>query len=388
MTTDSGLSFPLLQPQNPENEEEEQNWARKVAHMASVLLGVLAGQTGPTSQEPPSCRLELIMRIADGNVIWTMQLLIEPMQWYLDNLDPQDKITRARKWVDEVKKRAPSSSSRHLHSTNSVVKEVADYCAFSSGCKFALDSSKGCYKNHSAYSCAWPSPKKTGNSSPCCLMMFDEIRLPASTNHFILMARNNKDLSRDLLFLPAPVWFTTTYTDGAWKAKFDHQPADWPKDGWKGHYTNIELVHMPFFWAQLFAQVRRLRNLTQETDAVGAIMFNFGEWESKQADDPYALECHGHAHLHLSPQAHHKLCSLAGWEALSGRHYDPPNYAWDDACRLESIYLLPAEVKDNNDRLIAIENKLEGFDGKFEELKGDLANIATTLAQVAAAVSN
>ncbi len=85
---------------------------------------------------------------------------------------------------------------------------------------------------------------------------------------------------------------------------------------------------MPFFWTSVFETVSQPRSLSfqEPTRCVEVIALNFGEWDSQRAGDPYALDCHCHAHLYLSEDAHLQLNQKEGWGALRGRHYAPPHY--------------------------------------------------------------
>jgi len=356
--------------------EEGEDFTLPLAQMAATLLAQLPS-SGPTDAEPPSSRLELVpLFLSESKVKWMMHLHIEPTEWY-KKLPAETRVKVGRAWIDKVRKQVASPFTR---GGGDLVVRVPEYCPFSSSCTFATGPTGGCNKKHSTYSCAWPSPKKTGFNLPCGFWVFDELVLKteSETKYFTLMARENKEFSRDLLFVPTPVWFSpgtsgqTVFTppqrSTQSRLSTQYNPDTWPDNAWRGHYTNIELVRMPFFWQQVRCLISDLRKLSQEISAVELIAFNFGEWESKRANDPYALECHGHAHLHLSERAHQKLGMK--WEALRGRNYAPPNYAWDDACRLETLYVMPDEVKKINTKLNNLEKGVEelknGMNEKFQ----------------------
>jgi hypothetical protein len=176
------------------------------------------------------------------------------------------------------------------------------------------------------------------------------------------MAREgtHSEFTRDLLFLPTPAWFEV----GEGKPNFSSAVVT---NCWKGHYTNVELVSMPFFWEQVLAQVRKLRSISTDDRAVEVIALNFGRWESKRAADPYALECHGHAHLLLSEKAQYNLSQKTAWNALRGRHYAPAHYGWADACSLETLYVLPDEMKSVSKKLDNLTTTLTDLTATFTE---------------------
>jgi hypothetical protein len=79
--------------------------------------------------------------------------------------------------------------------------------------------------------------------------------------------------------------------------------------------------------------VMLLRETTGDSNAVETIALNFSEWESKQAQDKYSLECHRHAHLILSQFTQARLvlaeATKEKWVPLNGHYSDPPHYTFN-----------------------------------------------------------
>ena len=79
--------------------------------------------------------------------------------------------------------------------------------------------------------------------------------------------------------------------------------------------------------------------------ALEGIAVNFGKWETASAKDEseYALDCHGHFHMHLSRIAVNTLSHIDSWKAIHGRVKHPENYLDKDIHELEVRRLIPLE---------------------------------------------
>ena len=109
--------------------------------------------------------------------------------------------------------------------------------------------------------------------------------------------------------------------------------------------------------------------------ALEGIAVNFGKWETASANDEseYALDCHGHIHLHLSRKAVNILQDSAGWKAIRGRVEHPENYLDKDIHELEVRRLIPlensviwSEVGMFHATVGALDAKVGGLDAKVE----------------------
>ena len=141
--------------------------------------------------------------------------------------------------------------------------------------------------------------------SPCHWMAFKELLIPVECRRgrvkypdieecgkfFIFQARQG--LWRDLLFYPKPSFYVIESENSM--PKFDENHA------WKGHYTNEELVRMPFFWKHVFSLEKYLKafnnnNIGEKASSSSSFIamktedssfkevgLNFGKWESKLA---------------------------------------------------------------------------------------------------------
>jgi hypothetical protein len=74
----------------------------------------------------------------------------------------------------------------------------------------------------------------------------------------------------------------------------------------KRHITNEELVKDSKFWnivRNFVSSMLARTSNTEAKDVIELVALNFGRWETRQAEDPLAMNCHGHAHFNLTPNA-------------------------------------------------------------------------------------
>lgn len=347
----------------------------------SAAMLHLFQQKVPSPDGPASARLELFLA---PNNTWTLRLMIDPNVWYPQFLEARGKleaVTIARKYIDEVKHEPASTkkaSDGVLSATPQQHLEVStdDYCDFSITCSYALGV--GCKRKHSDVTCAWKALKKDGKSAACGWTCFLELlinKAPYTDQFFLTQVRSGKLFARNLIVLPRPVEFCID--SGA--VSLPRPQEKWPDNWWSGHYSNAQLARMPFFWQQLANRVHALRLEAKDPNAVQIIALNFGEWESKQAQDDYALECHGHAHIILSPQAQSNLAQDPSWSALRGRYNDLDHYALDDAQLLETKFVLGGEVASLNNKVENLTTNMEILTSKVDNLTDMLKKLSDHL---------
>lgn len=304
----------------------------------AAACDTLLRRSGCDADEPQCARLELRRR---GDA-WALALRFDAIRWFTQLRERRDDaIGIARGWIEKVTAERPTYVAQVTADAKSRKLETspATYCRDPLTCKHAAGNDGGCRDPHSEYSCAWPCPKKDGSPSRCGWYCFDELLVrgePYEDRYFMMQARPGESLARELLMFPRPIgWWHHGESASCDPIHMLRANAD---DSWRGHYTNAELVRSRFFWDSV---QKRLVALSRESglrlgDCLDAVAFNFGAWETDLARDPYALECHGHAHIVLSVAAHEKLCEQEQWKMLRGRYLPPQYYAYADAMELQT----------------------------------------------------
>jgi len=172
--------------------------------------------------------------------------------------------------------------------------------------------------------CAFPVQRSNG-SRTCGFFLVDELILgafPLKRLPFLLTSRYEP--TRDLLLAPIK------------------------------HATNRELAEGEIFWDLVNQLVQYFQGLLGDTgDPLEGVALNFGKWETANLLDAsiYALDCHGHAHLLLTPELFYVLEDNKDFLPLRGRFTDPNLHLREDCRDLEVEGLIAAENEDLRNRM-------------------------------------
>ena len=140
------------------------------------------------------------------------------------------------------------------------------------------------------------------------------------------------------------------------------------------------------FWDSVIDLHEKLSKLCKKKLPTECIALNFGEWESRIAQDAHSLDCHGHCHFVLTGTAHERLSKMksmsnrSGKSPLEGRSGNPTNYSVMNVQVLEEHRLLSDEVKNIDRNVKNVEKKMEEYhtetltkfselDNKFDKLE-------------------
>ena len=138
--------------------------------------------------------------------------------------------------------------------------------------------------------------------------------------------------------------------------------------------------------------------------ALEGIAVNFGKWETASAKDEseYALDCHGHFHMHLSRVAVNTLSDIDGWKAIHGRVKHPENYLDKDIHELEVRRLIPLEksviwgelgsfrkdLADIRATVSALSNTVTLLQGTVTSLQGTVTSLQGTVTSLQGTVTS
>ena len=141
----------------------------------------------------------------------------------------------------------------------------------------------------------------------------------------------------------------------------------------QAHTENTKLVVDGNTWKVVHEIVSVLNSLIDKPP-VELIAVNFGKWETANSkaneDDPgrYAMNCHGHIHLHFSRLAIDTLSKFTGCSGLQGCVENPENYNELDAKDVFSTRLLPLENSTILQGISDLETRMTAMDGKIDAM--------------------
>lgn len=158
------------------------------------------------------------------------------------------------------------------------------------------------------------------------------------------------------------------------------------------HSTNRKMATSPDFWWRCVETCRTLARQWGYPAAPGSsaedgfpvcgIALNFGKWETAEATDPLAKDCHAHAHIFLTPGAYRRNKEAGdGYlhRPLKGRYHAFEDYLLQDCKELEQDVLLSWDSKDHRSRVVETERKLteitELLRGQQEQLQAQQAQL-------------
>lgn len=230
-------------------------------------------------------------------------------------------IRIARAFVE--KERAELYREREPADTNAVVIEAMEYCQFGDDCKHP----SGCQQMHSSRRACSAEVKRRGGSTKrkCNFQVNDELVIDelSCSEIFIVQARHENQ--RDLLLFPNTE---------------------------KLHLANTDMVAWPVFWqhVQMAGEtVIKLMDGKLCNSPFERVAFNFGLWETAMSLDHRAIDCHAHAHLHLTRECAEFLQNR--WPMLVGRINAPERYREKNCIELENRRLLSKEMREVSNKL-------------------------------------
>lgn len=150
------------------------------------------------------------------------------------------------------------------------------------------------------------------------------------------------------------------------------------------HLNNRDAVCFPLFWEALLLAAHQLnsRGLTNlQSFPVEAFAFNFGSWESQQADDPLIQECHAHAHIKLK---HEFICAVnqaSILHPLRGRVQDGKDYDAQNKEELQKL-LTPLMFVSLSDKINDLDVKVNGLSAKVDDLSIKFDNLSNKMDSV------
>ncbi|KAI9137677.1 hypothetical protein BKA69DRAFT_872802 [Paraphysoderma sedebokerense] len=135
------------------------------------------------------------------------------------------------------------------------------------------------------------------------------------------------------------------------------------------HVTNETFVTDVMVW-QFIIRALRKELLVSGGLGIDGIAVNFGKWESAQAMDKYAQECHAHIHLHLTANASEELEQK--YSSLKGRTGKPQDYNMENCQLLETTWLLSSLTSLTLHQLREVKDDVKGLKGDMDKLIVDV----------------
>jgi hypothetical protein len=296
-----------------------------MASKASSLLYIL--------NQKYNGRILPAFRISYNPFAKTMKLKIPSKIWFDDFLfENEKKVEISRKWINEIKSRRVDQSIEIP--SNSTFTLPTNSCHEFLNCKHWIKNK--CNRKHTPMTCT--ASLDENNSTNCTFYIPKEsvLHIDEQDTRFVLMVRQDENLSRDILFVPQIAEFENINNS------FKKIQSDWP-----GHYNNDEFVRSPETWNYVISIIKSLFG-DEYPNMVQEIAFNFGSWETRISKDKFAQDCHAHGHIILTSVGHEKLRekSVAYKKILSGRNNPIPNYDMIDAEELEKDRIFSLEMAD------------------------------------------
>lgn len=302
---------------------------KEISEIAATLL-----EFKDNNKQFTNCRLE-VCRHEDG---WFVSLHLDPVKWF-DTLKRdsetkfEDVIEKTAKWIEEVRCDFEYEPRTHVSAHEAIPPK--EYCPYPVTCK----------KNHlhSKTYCSALVSRRGSKEGPCQFyldenLLIEKINLQTGLP-FAVLAR--RDTMRELLVTPFPSVL---------------------------HINNDCLAKCEDFWRMVFQYVdNNIGNLKPWNEyPVSTLALNFGEWETNQFKDAYAIECHGHLHVQITEEFVQHVTQGnnpigAKWRPLVGREDDPPNYRLKNCRLLEQerfFSYMMRDIRDIKSRILNIENLL------------------------------
>ena len=138
------------------------------------------------------------------------------------------------------------------------------------------------------------------------------------------------------------------------------------------HKTNKDLVIDSYFWewvlgyfmSSYLAEIICGQNIS---NPIELLALNFGRWESAEAKDSQAKECHGHLHVHIKPEV---VIAFENAEntAMYGKIGRPKQYNIQNCIELESHRLLSLEMGQSMKKINKMDQKIDDVNQKTNEI--------------------
>jgi len=159
------------------------------------------------------------------------------------------------------------------------------------------------------------------------------------------------------------------------------------------HTTNTVLACSEPFWKCVILTLAGFVTLAQPPQPspgtiCEGIALNFGIWETENAREvskgvvQFAVDCHGHAHILLSPNGFAELERIPDFKCLRGRFRHPDSHLRNDCSDLQTERLLAAEnsllrsdVGALSDRMTGLEGRMTGLEGSMTGLEGRMTGL-------------
>ena len=333
---------------------------------------------------------------------WQMKLYLDPIVWF-DSLiktstNKANELNKAREYVNRCRSMEGAAGKYDDGHTRVPAITPPPYCNFPAACKQNLDHKGNTKLNHPKHAKLYCSVKvnRQDGDKPCQQYFPDELIIGywpiCEPETKVDKWSKNQEQLIQTLSRPATPRLETVLSgetlDGVGfsrSSRFvlvarnliirDFLVAPYPSE-W--HMTNKQMVTRTPFWEAAILICRVMTVLSENSDIcpVRCIAINFGKWESAEAKDQYAKDCHAHAHFLLSP-SFVASCNETRFPQLTGRMDDPPNYYQENGKSREFDRLLSAEnaalkddirdIKDNIRNLtnlvqIAIQQRRNGVE--------------------------
>jgi hypothetical protein len=139
------------------------------------------------------------------------------------------------------------------------------------------------------------------------------------------------------------------------------------------HKTNKELISSEPFWKWVFNDVVDTffkGKFQLDKYPVECFAMNFGEWESEEAVDKYAKNCHGHLHIHLEIGLAREM--EKNFTSMQGKVNDPIIYTLKDCKMLETSRLMSLEVSSMRQEISSIKQELSDVKKKLSNVENSL----------------
>ncbi|KAI9136707.1 hypothetical protein BKA69DRAFT_1128844 [Paraphysoderma sedebokerense] len=215
---------------------------------------------------------------------------------------------------------------------------------------------------------------------------------------FLVQVRQDKHLTRDILFYPKPAEFqvsqmTLLKSDGTPAKKYETNVNISKVEQieikipfveiWPGHFENEAMVRSEEMWSFALEAISKLTSISgvnSTHELVTEVAFNFGNWESKLYDDYRSLECHGHGHLILTEGGQRALSNHSEiGRFFRGRYNDPFQYDLEDAENLDSSRLSLDRLDRIDAHLDKMDARLDKMDARFDKHEANIDEMKSLL---------
>ncbi|RGB39978.1 hypothetical protein C1646_438165 [Rhizophagus diaphanus] len=145
------------------------------------------------------------------------------------------------------------------------------------------------------------------------------------------------------------------------------------------HKTNKDLVIDGKFWEWVlsyFMSSYLIGTICGQhiSNPIELFALNFGRWESAEAKDSQAKECHGHLHVHIKPEVVVAF-EKAENTAMYGKIGRPKEYVIQNCIELETHRLLSLESGQGMKKINEMDLKINEMDLKIDKILNEINEI-------------